>query len=208
MGVDVVDVPRAGITNIETFSLLETNMCMFIWTNVVRRVVLLLFVTELVYKRVDLDDFKRVHKSAYTAGIQLGLEGEMGLVAVKTKIAGCRHTGMDRGRHWSPNSVPQFQIDFFQAAKSHSVGISYFFGTNASKNTQTPAESPSAGLAVVLGAAGKTIGSRVGPLASRPVAFQLLVVAGFLDRSISHGFSRVSILYTERLQSREELICV
>ena len=29
-----------------------------------------------------------------------------------------------------------------------------------------------------------------------------------MDRSIPYGFSRVSILYTERLQSRKELVCV
>ena len=31
---------------------------------------------------------------------------------------------------------------------------------------------------------------------------------GFFDRSISYGFSRVFVLYPERLQSREELICM
>ena len=30
----------------------------------------------------------------------------------------------------------------------------------------------------------------------------------FLDRSISYGFSRVRVLYPERLQSRKELVCV
>ena len=31
---------------------------------------------------------------------------------------------------------------------------------------------------------------------------------GFLDRSIPYGFSRVFVLYTERLQSRMELVCM
>jgi len=31
---------------------------------------------------------------------------------------------------------------------------------------------------------------------------------GFLDRSISYGFSRVFVLYPERLQSRKELVCI
>ena len=31
---------------------------------------------------------------------------------------------------------------------------------------------------------------------------------GFLDRSIPYAFSRVFVLYTQRLQSRKELVCV
>jgi len=31
---------------------------------------------------------------------------------------------------------------------------------------------------------------------------------GLLDRSIPYGFSRVFVLYTYRLQSRKELVCV
>ena len=49
--MDVVDVPRAGIANVETFNPLDKNMCMFIWTNVVCGVVLLFLVTELLYKK-------------------------------------------------------------------------------------------------------------------------------------------------------------
>jgi len=50
MGVDVVNVPNANVTDVQPSGPLDKNMSVFIWSDVVHGVVLLLFVTELVHK--------------------------------------------------------------------------------------------------------------------------------------------------------------